>query len=271
MFCATPGDRLAVPVSHPEENSCHVLSNCFSLSVLALLAAPLEAQIPDKFENLKVLPRDITRDQLVATMRAISLGLGVRCDYCHEENPGTPAQGGGPNLNFKADTKPTKETARFMLRMVRTINDSVLSQLTRRSDPPVRVQCVTCHRGSPLPRTLDAVLVETTTKFGADSAVAQYRRLREQALSSGRYNFGEVTLSEAARQLSASGRNDEALRMLLLNEEMFPQSGQVMFQIAEFYRSRGENAQAIEYYRKTLQQMPNNQQAKRRLQELGGS
>jgi len=238
---------------------------------LVLVAQPLFAQIPDKFENLKVLPKDITREQLLATMRAFSLGLGVRCDYCHEENKTAPAQGNGPNLNFKADTKPTKETARFMLRMVGTINDSILSKLTRRSDPPVHVQCVTCHRGSPLPRTLETILVETTTKAGVDSAIAQYRKLREDALTSGRYNFGEITLSEVARQLSAAGKADEALRMLLLNEEIFPQSGQADFQIGEAYRARGEKDKAIEFYRKALQKQPNNPQAKRRLQELGVS
>lgn len=240
--------------------------------ILVLLARPLAAQIPEKFENLKVLPKDIPREQLLATMRAFSLGLGVRCEYCHEENAAAAAApGGGPNLNFKADTKPTKETARFMLRMVRTINDSLLSQLTRRSDPPVRVQCVTCHRGSPLPRTLETLLVETTNKFGIDSALVQYRRLREQTLTSGRYNFSEITLSEVARQLSAAGKAAEALRMLLLNEEMFPQSGQASFQIAEYYRNQGDKAKAIEYYKTTLQKAPDHQQAKRRLQELAGS
>jgi hypothetical protein len=235
-------------------------------------SAAAQMQIPDKFENLKILPKDITRDQLIGTMRGFALGLGVRCEYCHAETEGAAAPGpGGPQLDFKADKKPTKEKARFMLRMVSSINDSMLSKLKERSDPPVQVMCVTCHRGSPLPKTLETLLVETTNKLGADSAVATYRKLREQALTSGRYNFSELTLSEVARTLNAANKSDDALRMLLLNQEFFPQSGQATFQIAELYRTRGDKDKAIEYYKKTLELQPNNGQAKRRLQELGVS
>src|SRR5688500_19371611 len=36
-----------------------------------------------EFKNLQVLPPDITRDQLMATMRSFTRGLGVRCNHCH--------------------------------------------------------------------------------------------------------------------------------------------------------------------------------------------
>ncbi len=36
------------------------------------------AQIPDKFTNLKVLPKDISKGELVGIMRAFSGALGVR-------------------------------------------------------------------------------------------------------------------------------------------------------------------------------------------------
>lgn len=241
------------------------------LAAAALFAAhPLAAQIPEKFENLKVLPKDISHDQLLATMRGFTLALGVRCDYCHQEKDAaaTEGSGRGPSLDFKSDKKPTKNKARFMLRMVGQINDSILSKLPNRSDPPVHVGCVTCHRGSPLPKTLETIVVETTNKAGVDSAIATYRSLREEASTSGRYNFGEVTLSEAARTLAMSNKTDDAIKLLLVNEELFPQSGQADFQIAEIYRTLGNKDKAIEYYKKTLEKQPNNGQAKRRLQEL---
>ncbi len=40
------------------------------------------------------------------------------------------------------------------------------------------------------------MLVETTSKQGVDSALAQHPRLRERALISGRYNFSGTTLLE---------------------------------------------------------------------------
>lgn len=235
-------------------------------------ATQVAAQVPEKFENLKVLPKDITREQLLATMRSFSLGLGVRCEYCHEEKAASmqAAPGrGGPDLDFKSDKKPTKERARFMLGMVRTINDTLLAKLQNRADPPVRVGCVTCHRGSPLPRTLDAVLAETITKQGVDSAIAQYRKLRDETMVAGRYNFGELTLSDPARALSSQGKHADAIRLLELNQEFFPQSAQIDFQMAETYRAAGDTAKAIERYKKTLEKQPNNAQAKRRLTELG--
>jgi hypothetical protein len=41
-----------------------------SAALVGVLAAPLHAQIPDKFENLDVLPADISRNELLSVMRA---------------------------------------------------------------------------------------------------------------------------------------------------------------------------------------------------------
>ena len=46
-------------------------------------AMPAQAQIPEVYENLQVLPEDITRRELVGYMRNFALSLGVRCEYCH--------------------------------------------------------------------------------------------------------------------------------------------------------------------------------------------
>ena len=37
---------------------------------------------PDSFTNLRVLPRDISRDTLVNMMAGFTRALGVRCPYC---------------------------------------------------------------------------------------------------------------------------------------------------------------------------------------------
>jgi hypothetical protein len=46
------------------------------------------------------------------------------------------------------------------------------------------------------------VLTEAVEKYGADSAVARYERLR-QDMASGRYDFSETSLNEAARSIAA--------------------------------------------------------------------
>ena len=52
-------------------------------TALALLlgTAPGAAQIPDEFTNLKLLPKDIEKRQLIGTMRDWAGGLGVRCNH----------------------------------------------------------------------------------------------------------------------------------------------------------------------------------------------
>lgn len=233
-------------------------------------ASAANGQIPEKFENLQVLPKDISRAGLIQVMRGFASDLGVRCQYCHVVPAGANAntlQG----VDFESDDKVEKKKARQMMKMVHAINTTLLPEVPSRSNPPVNVRCVTCHRLSPVPKTLDRVLTEALEKDGLDSAVARYRQLREQTLVQGRYNFAEPTLNVLAEQLVAAGKTAEAIRFLEVNQEFNPASAQIDFLIGEVHRARGEKDQAIARYRKALEKAPNHQQAARRLQEIGGS
>lgn len=100
-------------------------------------------QIPQP-TNLKVLPKDMTGQQVIAIMRGFEGQLGVECTYCHEKDPST----GHPN--FASDANPMKDRARVMMRMTHAINTEYLTQLT---DPKAEnpVTCGTCHQGMPKP------------------------------------------------------------------------------------------------------------------------
>jgi hypothetical protein len=119
--------------------------------VLALAAATgVRAQLPQKYTNLQVLPKDIAPAQLVATMKGFAQGLGVRCEHCHV--------GEGNDLSkfdFAADTKPTKATARKMIRMASVLNAEVATIVPPADDASgaARVTCFTCHRGAQKPLT----------------------------------------------------------------------------------------------------------------------
>jgi tetratricopeptide (TPR) repeat protein len=237
-----------------------------TLSTL-LTASAAYSQIPQTFENLQVLPKDIPRAELIQVMRGFASDLGVRCQYCHVVPPGANAntlQG----MDFKSDDKVEKKKAREMLKMVRTINNTLLTSVPARSNPPVNVQCYTCHRLSPVPKTLERVLTETLEKEGIDSTVARYRQLRERTLVQGRYNFADYVLNNFAQDLAAAGKPTEAMRLLELNQEFYSQAGQIDFLIGEIHRTRGEKEQAIARYRKALEKTPDHQQAARRLAEL---
>src|SRR5262245_59324220 len=82
-------------------------------------ALPVSAQIPQKFTNLQVFPKDISRAELVTAMRGIATDLDFRCHNCHV----------GPDdlqgMDFATDEKAEKRAAREMLRMVQSINAAV--------------------------------------------------------------------------------------------------------------------------------------------------
>ena len=120
----------------------------FGAVVVLLWAAAGRAQspMPETFTNLQILPKTITRAELVPIMRNFALHLGVRCEHCHA--------GEGNDLSkfdFAADTKPTKATARQMLKMMNTLNTMLADIGTPAAAGQSKVTCFTCHRGTTKP------------------------------------------------------------------------------------------------------------------------
>jgi photosynthetic reaction center cytochrome c subunit len=96
--------------------------------------------------NLQVLPKDISREQLLATMRGYTAGLGVQCNYCHVQ------EGRGGRNDLASDEKPPKKTARVMMKMMANVNDTLASNLGKTPADITKVECVTCHRGEAIPK-----------------------------------------------------------------------------------------------------------------------
>ncbi len=61
---------------------------------------------------------------------------------------------------------------------------------------------------------------------------------------------------------------DGAVRVFLLNVELFPESGNAYDSLAEAYMNRGDDELAIENYQKSLEFNPNNNNAVQQLQKL---
>jgi hypothetical protein len=115
---------------------------------LAFASAGFRApdQLPQKFTNLKILPTDIAPRDLVSIMKQFCSDLNVRCEHCHV--------GEGNDLSkfdFASDARPTKASARVMLKMVSAINGEHLKTLPQPATQPVT--CFTCHRGAAKPAT----------------------------------------------------------------------------------------------------------------------
>jgi tetratricopeptide (TPR) repeat protein len=230
--------------------------------LFVFIAATASAQIPEKFENLQVFPKDLARPALVQRMREFSFALGVRCEHCHTEaSPGVTNR-------YMSDALPAKRQARAMLRMVATINGTLLPQLPSHATPAVSVDCVTCHRGVSLPKTLQTTLFEVASEKGAAAAVERYRELRKAEMGSGRYNFGEWEINELARRLNESGRGDAAMTVLEMNGEFHPQSSSIDVLLGDLLRARGDRDAALKRYRAALTKAPDDERAKLRVQEL---
>ena len=200
---------------------CHLM-----LSVL--LASPSFAQAPGA--------------DIGANMQVIARSLGVSCDYCH-----TAARGSGA-------PEPKKDIARQMIAMTRELNARV-QQAT--GDASAKVECITCHHGVAIPKQLADIIIDTLRAKGADSAVAQYRDLRERYYGGQAYDFSEGMLPDLAERIVA-GRPDDAIALLKLNLEYDPKSARSYATIGYAYTRKFDDETAISYYKKALEIEPDN-------------
>jgi tetratricopeptide (TPR) repeat protein len=217
-----------------------------------LLAAAAPAQVPDKFTNLQVFPKDISSKDLISTMRGFCFSLGVRCEYCHA------------NKNFASDEIKNKTTARNMLRMVAAINRDFIPK-----ESSVRVECVTCHHGLSRPRTIQAVLLEDMEKSDVTSAISLYRKLRKETYGSGQYDFSETSLNLLSETLVHGGKPKEAAAFMELNLEVnSPLSNWAYSDFAMAHLASGESQKAEADFRRILEADPQNSWAKEELEKL---
>ena len=233
----------------------------FALAIVQVAAG----QIPDKFTNLKVLPKDISKQDLMDTMKGFTRALDMRCDDCHAGDPTK----GFAGIDFPSDEKQNKKTARLMMQMVHEINTNYIDKVEGDPGPRVKVECITCHHGQNRPRMLADVLDDVLQRDGLDSAIARYHELRDEYYGSFTYDFTAEPLNEVAMGQSEAGNYDNAITLLKLNLEMNPESPFVMYQLGEAYAASGDTAKAIEQL-ETCEKIRPDRRLTRRLNELKG-
>jgi len=238
--------------------------------------------------NLQVLPKDMTAAQVIPIMQGIAAGLGVACNYCHvtaQDAPAGGARGGrgdaaaaggrggaapaAPPMNdFASDAKPTKKTARTMLLMARDVNSKLGAELGKPAAEVTQVQCVTCHRGVPIPKQLVDIVATTAMAKNATAAVDQYRELRKQFYGSAAYDFSDYTLFTAAQRAIAAMRPDDALAYLQVNVEYNPNSARSFQQMSVAYQRKMDTPNAIAMLEKAVALDPMNMGFRNQLNNL---
>ncbi len=101
-----------------------------------------------KYKNLKVLPKNISHEDLGKIMGEWKNALGVKCGFCHTPSADSSAH----TMDWPSDAKPEKNIARHMFRMTAKINKKYFSfDKDDKGNAIPAISCMTCHRGSPHP------------------------------------------------------------------------------------------------------------------------
>lgn len=110
------------------------------------------------------------------------------------------------------------------------------------------------------------MLMLTCLQKGVKAAADQYRELK----SSGgdKYNFKESQLNSLGYQLLQMGKTKDAIEILILNSEAYPNSSNVYDSLGEAYMINGNNELARLNYNKSLELNPGNENAKKMLENL---
>jgi hypothetical protein len=99
---------------------------------------------PD-YKNLKVLPKDITHEQMDSVMHHFTASLGVRCNFCHVRNQQAN------EWNWASDDNKHKLVAREMMTMTNELNKkyfNLTGSAALTITTPLMVTCYTCHQGA---------------------------------------------------------------------------------------------------------------------------
>ena len=226
---------------------------------------PLRAEIPEKFSNLQVLPKNISKEALVREMRGFASALGVGCIYCHKgEDPGLE------DVDFASDARETKKTARLMLRMVHAINTDYVGRVDHPGRPDATpVGCFTCHHGLRRPQTMERVIGGALEEGGPEGAAAKYRELRGKYYGRAAYDFGQGPLNTLAEARLEARDYKAAEALLALNLEFNPDAAWTHYLMGEAWLGLGQRDKARAEYEKAAALEPTNPMAPNRLKEMG--
>ncbi len=226
---------------------------------------PRAQQPPPAPKNLQILPKDISRQELLARMQAFSQALGVRCNYCHvDDDPGR-------ENDLASDEKAPKNTARAMMRLTMDLNAKLPEAVKKAPAEATRVQCVTCHRGVAIPKLLADIVTDTGSAKGVPAAIDQFRDLRKRYYGAQAYDFSDNGVIAIAQRQMQAQKPDDALAFLALNTEFSPQSARTYVVMAQAYNAKKDRENAIRNLEKALSLEPNNGLAKRMLEQLKNS
>ena len=138
MVIANVGAQKSRPVRSDFAVSLTSLGIASPAQTPAATAAPQEQTVEQVEKNIKVL-NGMPASQLIPVMNYFAASMGRRCNFCHVNNNG--------QWDYAADTKPEKNTAREMIKMVLDLHKQTFNG-------SADISCYTCHRGRNQPQSV---------------------------------------------------------------------------------------------------------------------
>ena len=99
-------------------------------------------------------------------------------------------------------------------------------------------------------KPVGAVVYDTIQKEGLQAAIQQYKLLKQQQPDAYAFNPGQLNL--VGRRLLQHGKYREALEILKMNTELFPNMATIVDSLGDAYVAVGENENAIQTFKKSL-------------------
>jgi len=120
-----------------------ILTTIVALSAFMPTQQPIQEQ---KASNLKILPKNISKEELDKVMDDFKVALGVKCNFCHVKSTTDPKR-----MDFASDDNPHKEIARSMMKMTMQINKKHFKHKDEKTGQIAQISCMTCHNGKTEP------------------------------------------------------------------------------------------------------------------------
>jgi tetratricopeptide (TPR) repeat protein len=99
-------------------------------------------------------------------------------------------------------------------------------------------------------KSVGAVVYDTIEKEGLQAAIQQYKALKQEQPDAYAFTPGQLNL--VGRRLLQHGKNREALEILKMNAELFPNMAAIVDSLGDAYVAVGDNQNAIQTFKKSL-------------------
>jgi CubicO group peptidase (beta-lactamase class C family) len=116
-------------------------------------------------------------------------------------------------------------------------------------------------------KSIARFMYEKLQDQSADKVVELYKTLKKEESES--FMFNEQELNQLGYALMNDDRIEAAKTIFKLNIEEYPESYNVYDSMGEAYMKAGEKEKAIEFYKKSLELNPNNENGKEMLKKMG--